>query len=175
MEGICYVQEHLVCVASMVKLLCLVINHPRCGWSEESPRAALKMEAVCSSKTLEDFTISQLKRQSFSLTPNCESFEFVYTLWVILFHKYCILKLVDSNWEVSNDYIIVAPILLMWGSNSEKILLCVVNDVTVPMSKEYLGISHPHCTSSAKNLILTKERTPSIHLPYMIYFGILQI
>jgi len=57
----------------------------------------------------------------------------------------------------------------------KKILLWVVKDVTVQMGKEYLGISHPHCTSSAKNLIMTKERAPSIHLPYMIYFGIPQI
>jgi hypothetical protein len=63
MEGICYVQEHHVCVAFMVKLLCLVINRPSCGWNEESPRVALKMEAVCSSETLADFTISQLQRQ----------------------------------------------------------------------------------------------------------------
>jgi len=39
MEGICNLQEHLVCVASMVKLLCLMINLPSCGWSEEFPRS----------------------------------------------------------------------------------------------------------------------------------------
>ena len=32
-----------------------------------------------------------------------ENFEFVYTHWAIHFHKYCNLKLVDSNWEVSSD------------------------------------------------------------------------
>jgi len=61
MEGIAYVQEHLVCVASMVKLLCLVINVPSCGRSEESPKSC--PEDGGSMFFQADFKISQLKRQ----------------------------------------------------------------------------------------------------------------
>ena len=56
-----YVQEHLVCVASMVKLLCLVINLLSCGRSEESPNSCPEDGGSMFFQT--DFTISQLKRQ----------------------------------------------------------------------------------------------------------------
>ena len=122
-------------LASMENLLCLVMNLPICGCSEEPTRSLTPCYpedgGSTFSKTLVSCVASHSKRPI--LFAGCKS-------WICICIEYC--TSVSSKWEHNSDYIFVAHVFVMWDGIMEEILLLVMKDILVWMSKEHPTVPH---------------------------------